>query len=87
MQNTLGCKNIMTVSLISCFIAGGIASIADLWRAEARPYLHALQCMISIGGIITPFIIEPFLARGNNQVYLIHVINVFSRCRGYSLYS
>ena len=25
--------------------------------------MHALQCMISIGGIITPFIIEPFLAR------------------------
>ena len=26
--------------------------------------------MLSIGGIITPFIIEPFLARGKNQVYI-----------------
>ena len=54
---------------MSSFVSGGIASIADIWRAEARPYMHALQCMISIGGIITPFIIEPFLARVTNQVY------------------
>ena len=52
---------------MSSLVAGGIASIADLWRAEARPYLHALQCMISIGGIITPFIIQPFLARGTSN--------------------
>ena len=54
---------------LKCLIfTGGIASIADIWRAEARPYMHALQCMISIGGIIAPFIIEPFLSRRPNQV-------------------
>ena len=44
------------------YISGGIASIADLWKTEARPYMHALQFMISLGGIVTPFIIQPFLA-------------------------
>lgn len=41
---------------------GGIASVAELWQADARPYMHALQCVISVGGIVTPFIIQPFLA-------------------------
>ena len=44
------------------YISGGIASIADLWKTEAQPYMHALQFMISLGGIVTPFIIQPFLA-------------------------
>ena len=44
------------------YISGGIASIADLWKTEAQPYMHALHFMILLGGIVTPFIIQPFLA-------------------------
>ena len=56
------------VQIILFFFAGVIASIAALWRAEARPYMHALQCMISIEGMISPFTIEPFLTRRTKKL-------------------
>ena len=44
------------------FISAGIAAVTELWHAEARPYIHSLQVMLSTGGILTPLVIEPFLA-------------------------
>ena len=36
--------------------------MTEIWHAEARPYIHSLQVMLSAGGILTPLVIEPFLA-------------------------
>ena len=36
--------------------------MTQLWHAEARPFIHSLQVMLSTGGILTPLVIEPFLA-------------------------
>ena len=42
--------------------SGGNAEIVNIWRADAAPYMQALHFCFSIGGMIAPFIAEPFLA-------------------------
>ena len=48
--------------MVSSLFSAGIAAVTYLWHAEARPFIHSLQVMLSTGGILTPLVIEPFLA-------------------------
>ena len=52
-------------------VAGGIASVTDIWKSEARPYMFALQLMLSVGGIATPVIIRPFLAHRTKVKHIV----------------
>lgn len=45
------------------FFAGGNADIVYIWDTESGPYMQALHFCFSVGGMIAPFIAEPFLAK------------------------
>ena len=53
----------MNVDLCFHFIAGGNADIVSLWGAECSPFMLAIHFAFSTGGIISPFVAQPFLAR------------------------
>ncbi|XP_045169363.2 sodium-dependent glucose transporter 1-like [Mercenaria mercenaria] len=46
---------------------GGNADIVYIWDTEAGPYMQGLHFCFSFGGMIAPFIAEPFLAIERNK--------------------
>ena len=48
--------------LFSFFVTGGNADIVSLWGAECSPFMLAIHFAFSAGGIISPFVAQPFLA-------------------------
>ena len=62
----------LTLRSIYCIFPAGIASVTAIWHVESRPYIHALQVMLSTGGVIAPIIIEPFLAPRNRDHRTLH---------------
>lgn len=53
----------LTGVLAASLDTGGNADIVFIWDTDSGPYMQALHFCFSIGGVIAPFVAEPFLAK------------------------
>ncbi|XP_046566540.1 LOW QUALITY PROTEIN: sodium-dependent glucose transporter 1A-like [Haliotis rubra] len=47
---------------LGIFKTGCNVELVRVWGVESKPYMQALHFSFSLGGIISPFVLEPFLA-------------------------
>ncbi|XP_046559263.1 LOW QUALITY PROTEIN: sodium-dependent glucose transporter 1A-like [Haliotis rubra] len=47
---------------LGIFKTGCNVELVRVWGVESKPYMQALHFLWSLGGIISPFVLEPFLA-------------------------
>ena len=52
------------------FFPGGNADVVSIWKAECSPFMLAIHFAYSAGGIISPFVTEPFLAKNQHKADL-----------------
>ncbi|KAL3831380.1 hypothetical protein ACJMK2_023132 [Sinanodonta woodiana] len=57
----------IVMRVLGCFfqcglVVAGSILIMDMWQTEGAPYIQAIHFAFAVGGIISPQIIEPFLA-------------------------
>lgn len=48
--------------MLFCHVSGGNAEVVSIWGSESGSYMQAVHFCFSLGGVIAPFIAEPFLA-------------------------
>ena len=59
-------------------LSGGNADVVSIWKEECSPFMLAIHFAYSAGGIISPFVIEPFLARKEYTNTLISTNNKYN---------
>ncbi|XP_067662743.1 sodium-dependent glucose transporter 1C-like [Haliotis asinina] len=47
---------------LGIFKTGSNVELVRVWGVESKPYMQALHFLFSLGGIISPFVLHPFLA-------------------------
>ncbi|XP_046360933.1 sodium-dependent glucose transporter 1A-like [Haliotis rufescens] len=53
---------------LGIFKTGSNVELLRVWGVESKPYMQAFHFLWSLGGIVSPFVLEPFLAVGREVV-------------------
>lgn len=67
----------MLKQILTNSIPGGNTEVVNAWGPESSSYMQALHFCFSLGGVIAPFIAQPFLAERSSEDYEIGRTEVF----------